>query len=74
MPVGAVVTNKDSRRQGSDLYLLSNARVSSHHVPPRFVGTRQRVGLKCQKNGIVVGKFDLGLVEEDSDHLLPLSV
>jgi hypothetical protein len=28
------------------------------------------VGLKCQKNGSVVGKIDLGQGEEDSDRLL----
>ena len=70
--VGTVVSNiKDPQRQGSDQHPLSEFRISSHHVPPRSVGARRRVGLKCQKNGTVVGKFRLGQVEEDSDHLLP---
>jgi hypothetical protein len=68
---GAVVTNnKDSQRQGPDLHLPSEVRVSSHHVPPRTVGTRRTAGLKGQKNGTVVGNFDPGQAEEDSDRLL----
>jgi hypothetical protein len=73
--VGAVVTNnKDSQRQGSDLHLRSEFRISSHDVPPRSVGASTRVGLKGRKNGTVVGKFDLGRVEEDSDRLLQLKL
>jgi hypothetical protein len=63
---------QDSQRQGADLHLRSKFRTSSHHVPLRSVGTRTRVGLKGRKNRRVVGKFDLGQVEEDSDRLLQL--
>jgi hypothetical protein len=73
--IGAVVTNnKDSQRQGSNLHLLLEVRISSHHIPLRSVGARRGVRLKCQKNGTVVGKFSLGLAEEDSDRLLVLPV
>src|SRR6267154_1125102 len=68
---GKLTNNKDSQRQGADLHLFSEVRVSSHHVPPRSVRSRLRVGLKCQKNRTVVGKFGLGQTEEDSVRLLP---
>ena len=71
--VDAVVSNnKDSQRQGSDQHPLSKVRISSHHAPPRSVGARRGMGLKCQKSGTVVEKFGLGQVEEDSDRLLPV--
>ena len=56
--VAAVVSNiKGSQRQGSDQHLLSDVHI---YVPPQSVGERRGVGLKCQKNRTVIGKFGLG--------------
>jgi hypothetical protein len=64
--------HNDLQRRGSKLYRLSKVHIFSCCVPLRSVGIIRREGLKCQKNGTVVGRFDLGQSEEDSDRLLPV--
>jgi hypothetical protein len=58
--------HNDLQKRGSNLSRLSKRHIFSRRVPLRPVGTMRGEGLKCQKNGTVVEKFDLGQAEEDS--------